>query len=112
MPISMCCNIGAGDDQASPHGGLALADTRECVEANMTQQYDTSKRPVLCFDCRLKSVIYVKESIKFPFSEIQAATYDFSKENLLGERGFGHVYRGHLNNGELTLQPSCARRQV
>ena len=39
--------------------------------------------------------------MKFPFSEIQAATYDFSKENLLGEGGFGHVYKGQLNNGEL-----------
>ncbi|PUZ53655.1 hypothetical protein GQ55_5G068600 [Panicum hallii var. hallii] len=101
MPISMYCNIGAGDDQASPQGSLALADTGECIEANMTQQYDTSERPVLCFDCGLKSVIYIKEYIKFPFSEIQSATFDFSKEYLLGEGGFGHVYKGQLNNGEL-----------
>ncbi|CAO2167264.1 unnamed protein product [Urochloa humidicola] len=94
MTISMCCNIGAGDDdQAPPQGGLA--DTEECVEPNMT-----SERPILCIGCMLTSAIYIKE-YEFPFSEIQAATSDFSKENLLGEGGFGHVYKGQLNNGQL-----------
>ncbi|CAO2196718.1 unnamed protein product [Urochloa humidicola] len=98
MAISMCCNIGAGDDdQASPQGGLA--DTGECVEPNMTSQDDTSQRPILCFGCMLNSAIYINE-YEFPFSEIQAATSDFSKENLLGEGGFGHVYKGQLNNGQ------------
>ena len=39
--------------------------------------------------------------MKFPFWEIQAATSDFSKENLLGEGEFGHVYKGLLKDGHV-----------
>lgn len=39
--------------------------------------------------------------MRFRFSDIQAATSDFSKENLLGEGGFGHVYKGHLQDGQV-----------
>ncbi|XP_062227609.1 inactive protein kinase SELMODRAFT_444075-like [Phragmites australis] len=71
------------------------------MEAKMTSQYDSSARPVLCTGCGLKSVPYIKESMNFPFSEIQAATSTFSKENLLGEGGFGHVYKGQLKDGQV-----------
>ncbi|GLT71066.1 hypothetical protein SLA2020_431080 [Shorea laevis] len=33
--------------------------------------------------------------------QIQLATNDFSKENLLGEGGYGHVYKGKLKDGQL-----------
>lgn len=69
------------------------------IDANMTSHYDSSERPILCTGCGLKSVLYIKESMKFPFSEIQAATSDFS--NLLGEGGFGHVYKGRLKDGQV-----------
>ncbi|CAL4960138.1 unnamed protein product [Urochloa decumbens] len=66
----------------------------------MTSQDDTSQRPILCMGCGLKSAIYINEYMEFPFSEIQAATSDFSKENLLGEGGYGHVYKGQLNDDQ------------
>lgn len=73
----------------------------EKYEDKMSSQYDSSERPVLCIGCGLKSVLYIKESMKFPFSEIQTATSDFSSENLLGEGGFGHVYKGQLKDGQV-----------
>lgn len=39
--------------------------------------------------------------MKYPFSEIQSATSDFSSENLVGEGGFGHVYKGRLKDGQV-----------
>lgn len=35
------------------------------------------------------------------FSEVQFATNNFSKENLLGEGGYGYVYQGKLRDGQL-----------
>uniref|UniRef100_A0ACD5WMI3 Uncharacterized protein n=1 Tax=Avena sativa TaxID=4498 RepID=A0ACD5WMI3_AVESA len=71
------------------------------IEDNMTANYDSSERPVLCAGCGLRSVLYIKESMKYPFSEIQSATSDFSKEKLVGEGGFGHVYKGQLKDGQV-----------
>lgn len=39
--------------------------------------------------------------MQFGYSEIQQATSDFSKENLLGEGGYGHVYKGELRDGQM-----------
>ncbi|XBI30853.1 hypothetical protein VPH35_054508 [Triticum aestivum] len=71
------------------------------IEDNMIGHYDSSERPVLCAGCGLRSVLYIKESMKYPFSEIQSATSDFSSENLVGEGGFGHVYKGKLKDGQV-----------
>lgn len=45
--------------------------------------------------------MYIKDSMVLNYSEIQVATNDFSKENLLGEGGYGHVYKGELRDGQL-----------
>ncbi|XP_064969127.1 probable serine/threonine-protein kinase At1g01540 isoform X3 [Musa acuminata AAA Group] len=64
-------------------------------------QHDFLEKPILCAACGLRSMFYIKESMKFRFSEIQDATSDFSKENLLGEGGFGLVYKGQLKDGQI-----------
>lgn len=71
------------------------------IEDNMIANNDSSERPVLCAGCGLRSVLYIKESMKYPFSEIQSATSDFSREKLVGEGGFGHVYKGQLKDGQV-----------
>lgn len=39
--------------------------------------------------------------MRFSYSEIQLATGDFSKDNLLGEGGYGCVYKGELKDGQI-----------
>ncbi|PKA51661.1 putative LRR receptor-like serine/threonine-protein kinase [Apostasia shenzhenica] len=36
---------------------------------------------------------------RFSFRELQVATNNFSSKNILGQGGFGVVYKGHLRNG-------------
>lgn len=43
----------------------------------------------------------IKDSMLLSYSEIQVSTGDFATENLLGEGGYGHVYKGELQDGQL-----------
>ncbi|KAL5703767.1 non-specific serine/threonine protein kinase [Ranunculus cassubicifolius] len=61
----------------------------------------SSGAPVLCSGCGMKTAMYVKESMRFKLADIEAATFNFSKEKLLGEGGYGHVYKGSLPDGQV-----------
>lgn len=41
----------------------------------------------------------------FTFRELAAATKNFRQDCLLGEGGFGRVYRGRLENGQVQFIP-------
>ncbi|KAG8378171.1 hypothetical protein BUALT_Bualt08G0110200 [Buddleja alternifolia] len=58
----------------------------------------SSDVPVLCIACGLKTQV---DSMRYSYSELQLATNDFSSDNLLGEGGFGHVYKGKFKDGQL-----------
>ncbi|KAI9077554.1 hypothetical protein K1719_040486 [Acacia pycnantha] len=60
----------------------------------------SSDAPILCAGCGIRTELYAKESMRFSYSDIQNATNDFSKDNLLGEGGYGHVYKGVLRDGQ------------
>ncbi|KAL4269814.1 hypothetical protein GQ457_HM001900 [Hibiscus cannabinus] len=60
-----------------------------------------SGSPLLCVTCGIRTELYVQDSKIFTYSEIQQATNDFSVKNLLGEGGYGHVYKGKLKDGQL-----------
>lgn len=38
---------------------------------------------------------------RFSFRELQTATDNFHSKNILGQGGFGVVYKGHLRNGTM-----------
>ncbi|PSS17499.1 Proline-rich receptor-like protein kinase [Actinidia chinensis var. chinensis] len=61
----------------------------------------SSDAPVLCNTCGRRTELYMKDSMRFSFSEIQLATEDFSTANLLGEGGYGLVYKGELKDRQL-----------
>ncbi|WOL12313.1 calcium/calmodulin-regulated receptor-like kinase 1 isoform X5 [Canna indica] len=80
----------------------SLSSTQALGSSNDTLfEYDSTEKPILCTACGLRTILYVKESMKFQFSEIQDATSNFSEENLLGEGGFGFVYKGQLKDGQI-----------
>lgn len=53
--------------------------------------------PILCISCGLKTDM---DSTKYSYSELQLATNGFSPENVLGEGGYGFVYKGKLKDGQ------------
>ena len=42
----------------------------------------------------------------FPFRELATATRGFKEVNLIGEGGFGRVYKGRLESGQVVLAAS------
>ncbi|KAL2503644.1 Protein kinase superfamily protein [Abeliophyllum distichum] len=58
----------------------------------------SSDVPVLCIACGMTTEL---DSKRYTYSEIQLATNDFSPDNLLGEGGYGRVYKGWLKDGQL-----------
>ncbi|XP_057795613.1 probable serine/threonine-protein kinase PBL15 [Salvia miltiorrhiza] len=53
--------------------------------------------PVLCITCGLKTEL---DAMRYSYPEIQLATNNFSLDNLLGEGGYGLVYKGKLKDGQ------------
>ncbi|XP_018504855.2 cysteine-rich receptor-like protein kinase 29 [Pyrus x bretschneideri] len=49
------------------------------------------------------------ESLKYDFDTIRSATDDFSDANKLGSGGFGAVYKGRLQNGQLIAVKRLAK---
>lgn len=41
------------------------------------------------------------EACSYKYSELVAATQDFTEDNLIGEGGFGGVYKGLLESGQV-----------
>ncbi|XP_024170827.1 cysteine-rich receptor-like protein kinase 10 [Rosa chinensis] len=63
-----------------------------------------------CFICKLKRAkrqlneaendMTTVESLQFDLGTVEAATKKFSADNMLGEGGFGQVFKGTLDNGQ------------
>ncbi|XP_027368298.1 proline-rich receptor-like protein kinase PERK13 [Abrus precatorius] len=61
---------------------------------------NSSDAPILCAGCGTPAELYTTELVRFNYFDIQLATDDFSKNNLLGEGGYGRVYKGMLKDGQ------------
>ncbi|KAM1151145.1 hypothetical protein COP2_034833 [Malus domestica] len=98
-------NLGSSSKQENS-GVQTKADNKPSTVPQKIQKQNNAFRercsdaPILCSRCGTRTEMYVKDSMTFSYSEIQLATNDFSKENLLGEGGYGHVYKGELKDGQ------------
>ena len=58
---------------------------------------DTSKKASTPKECNADHIA----AKTFTFRELAAATQNFRQDCLLGEGGFGRVYKGRLENGQV-----------
>nr|KAJ0208743.1 hypothetical protein LSAT_V11C400209090 [Lactuca sativa] len=91
VPCSLSCVGKNRTNSSSVVGNLRKSPRRK----------RSSGTPVLCNACGMTTELYIKESMRFSYSEIHLATNYFSEENLLGEGGYGLVYKGQLNDGQI-----------
>ncbi len=90
--------------------------SRPCKSAGSTEavKYCISGPDWLCFDPDSSASPCYADAASVPTSrqhpvqchiyqyrELQAAAADFSERNIIGEGGFGRVYKGRLPNGAL-----------
>ncbi|KAL3715722.1 hypothetical protein ACJRO7_007461 [Eucalyptus globulus] len=67
-------------------------------------------RPNPSFDDLNLQLLHPQEQLrKFTYQELKVATGNFCEENVLGEGGFGRVYRGILLDGSVAAIKRCAR---
>ncbi|KAI4320596.1 hypothetical protein MLD38_034058 [Melastoma candidum] len=98
-------NTGKSKCSASFLGSLSeeekIISISQTVQKKIVYRGKNSSAPILCASCGTRTELYTKDSMRFSFYEIQIATNDFSKKNLLGEGSYGFVYKGQLKDGQL-----------
>ena len=92
-----------------------LSKTRiATVNLNMFYLADSSRRRYITEEIQKIGKGNITAKI-FTFRELCVATQNFHLENLIGEGGFGRVYKGHIaSTNQVSLQPilslSCTKK--
>ncbi|KAI5064091.1 hypothetical protein GOP47_0020761 [Adiantum capillus-veneris] len=63
-----------------------------------------AERSLLCSQCKQMSPVLRNVPRRFSYTELEAATNNFSEANFLAEGGFGFVYRGELNGQAIAVK--------
>ncbi|KAL5192720.1 putative receptor-like serine/threonine-protein kinase [Glycine soja] len=94
-----------GSSSKQDRSGISIKGECRLITSQIDQKQNQSgflpkhsDAPLLCTGCGTR--LSIKESMRFSYSDIQSATNDFSKDKLLGEGGYGHVYNGVLKDGQ------------
>ncbi|KAF8006990.1 hypothetical protein BT93_K1097 [Corymbia citriodora subsp. variegata] len=83
--------------------GVSLGFTAPAVEVSCWRPKTSSD------DSNLQLLQPQVQLRKFTYQELQVATGNFSRENVLGRGAFGTVYRGILPDGSLVAIKRCAQ---
>lgn len=70
-----------------------------CLDKSRSQGGSDSKDIIIHRDGNSQNIA----AQTFTFRELAAATKNFRQDCLLGEGGFGRVYKGRLENGQVSL---------
>ncbi|KNA08329.1 hypothetical protein SOVF_163600 [Spinacia oleracea] len=70
-------------------------------EAISLSKKSPSDPPPLCSKCQHRTPIFGKPPHSFKYTELEMATNGFSVNNFLAEGGYGSVYRGVLQDGQI-----------
>nr|KYP76042.1 Cysteine-rich receptor-like protein kinase 2 [Cajanus cajan] len=61
--------------------------------------------------CNILGATELKNATKYKYSDLKAATKNFSEKNKLGEGGFGAVYKGTMKNGKIVAVKKLISRK-
>uniref|UniRef100_A0A7N0TF98 Protein kinase domain-containing protein n=1 Tax=Kalanchoe fedtschenkoi TaxID=63787 RepID=A0A7N0TF98_KALFE len=82
------------------YDNLNLQLTRNLREVSLSRNLPSAPPP-LCKICQHTGPVFGKPPRLFTYAELEAATDRFSSTNFLAEGGFGSVYRGILQDGQV-----------
>ncbi|PWA65348.1 NSP-interacting kinase 1 [Artemisia annua] len=109
MPMSMTLNTTQGATILPKSKGhkvaLAISTSLGCVSllifglALIWWRRRYNQEPFFDVKDRHHEEVSLGNLRKFQFRELQIATHNFSNKNILGKGGYGHVYKGQLQDG-------------
>ncbi|KAL8033586.1 hypothetical protein ABFS82_13G170500 [Erythranthe guttata] len=99
-----CCMTQENIEQKSLEKSIReYEDTKALASiANISLKTDSSRRRYLAEEIDKLGKNNISADI-FTFHELSNATQDFNTDNLIGEGGFGRVYKGHLERKDIEV---------
>ncbi|RDX86088.1 putative serine/threonine-protein kinase PBL23, partial [Mucuna pruriens] len=114
MSCFPCCNCNKSNEPPSSRTGSSKVSkgrrTFKSVAAAMSLKTGSSRHRQI--DAEIKKYGSAKNDVKiFTYEQIAEATNKFNPDCLVGEGGFGNVYKGHLKSIDQTVAVKVLNRE-